>query len=45
MDLKRYTVATDGSVTANAETAGAMDIAVDGVANLFKGSPAPLRRT
>lgn len=37
MDLKRYTVATDGSVTAKTETAGAMDIAVDGITNLFKG--------
>lgn len=37
MDLKRYTVATDGSVTADAETAGAADIAVSALGNLFKG--------
>lgn len=37
MDLKRYTVADDGSVTANAETAGAADVAVSAVGNLFKG--------
>lgn len=37
MDLKRYSVATDGTVTADAETANLTDIALGGVTNIFKG--------
>lgn len=36
MDLKRYSVAADGAVTKDTETAGITDIAISAISNPFK---------